>query len=294
MGTIGISMLRKTGFEIPLVFTHLDDPDETIWFKSVSELCTNEGIEWVVPPDPNRQEWINQIRSLEPDIIFSFYYRFMLSTQILEIPRLGAYNLHGSYLPYYRGRCPVNWVIISGENSTGVTLHEMVEKSDAGPIVAQRPVEIALDDTPRSLFSKLEHAAELLLKDILPRIRVGDIRKIPQDLEKGSYFGGRKPEDGRIAWEQSARDIYNLIRGVTRPYPGAFSFLGSTKILFWWAEFDESCQCDEGKIETTDDAVIIGTGRGCIFPREIEVNGRIFTEQPLVVYFKEHNGEFLQ
>ncbi|MGC9325915.1 MAG: hypothetical protein ACP5G0_14330, partial [Desulfomonilia bacterium] len=92
MGTIGISMLRKTGFEIPLVFTHLDDPGETIWFKSVSELCTDTGIEWVAPPDPNSQEWINQIRSLEPDIIFSFYYRYMLSTQILEIPRLGAYN----------------------------------------------------------------------------------------------------------------------------------------------------------------------------------------------------------
>ncbi|MGC9325461.1 MAG: formyltransferase family protein, partial [Desulfomonilia bacterium] len=225
---------------------------------------------------------------------FSFYYRYMLSTQILEIPQLGAYNLHGSYLPYYRGRCPVNWVIINGENSTGVTLHEMVEKPDAGPIVVQRPIEIALDDTPLSLFSKIEHAAELLLVDILPRIRAGDIRKTPQDLEKGSYFGGRKPEDGRIAWEQSARDIYNLIRGVTRPYPGAFSFLGSTKILFWWAEFDESCQCGKGKIETTDNAVIIGTGRGCILPREIEVNGRIFTEQTLVAYFKEHNGEFFQ
>ena len=140
-------------------------------------------------------------------------------------------------MPAYRGRCPVNWVIINGEKKTGVTLHYMVEKPDAGDIVGQKEVSIALSDTARTLYDKLCRAATSLLDELLPQMKKGRIPRHKQDLAAGSYYGGRKPEDGRIDWNKSAEEIYNLIRGVTEPYPGAFALLDNDeKIIIWWAE----------------------------------------------------------
>lgn len=291
MGVLGIRKLLEHGFEVPLVFTHADSEKENIWFKSVAELCRDLSLEYVTPEDPNTGEWISRIRECRPDIIFSFYYRFMISKDILEIPPYGAYNLHGSLLPAYRGRAPVNWVIIKGEEKTGVTLHEMVVKPDAGPIVAQAEVRIAPDDTPVRLFGKLEEAAARMLDEILPEISEGRIRKIPQDLSKGSYFGGRKPDDGRIPWGESARGIYNLIRGVTRPYPGAFGFLRDRKIFFWWAAVREGDSLKPGEISIRGGEALIGTGTGVLVPTEIEVEGRVYKDNEIEEYVNPYKGE---
>ncbi|HSQ15812.1 MAG TPA: formyltransferase family protein, partial [Candidatus Binatia bacterium] len=148
---------------------------------------------------------------------------------------LGAMNLHGSLLPMYRGRAPVNWAIVKGETETVVTLHFMTEKPDAGDIVGQTAVPIAFDDTALTLFGKMEAAASRLLADLLPRIANGEIPRRRNDLARGSYFGGRRPEDGRIDWSRPAVEIYNLVRAVTRPYPGAFAELAGEKITVWWA-----------------------------------------------------------
>ena len=133
-------------------------------------------------------------------MIFSFYYRHMIPEEILRIPPQGAYNLHGSLLPAYRGRCPVNWVLVNGETQTGVTLHHMVKKADAGDIVGQRVVPIAPEDTAFTLYGKLCDAAGILLDELLPLMKIGQAPRIPQDISRGSYFGGRRPEDGRIDW----------------------------------------------------------------------------------------------
>ncbi len=294
MGIIGINKLLKAGFDIPLVFTHQDNPDENIWFGSVVDLCKKLPIEYVTPENPNSPEWIKQIQDIKPDIIFSFYYRYMISKDILEIPHLGAYNLHGSYLPTYRGRCPINWVIIKGESYTGVTLHEMVEKPDAGPIVAQKKVKIENNDTTLSLFKKLGDAASDMLDEVLPEMNRGVISKTPQDLSKGSYFCGRKPEDGRIIWSAPAEEIYNLIRGVTKPYPGAFGFLSGKKIIFWWATVDNSPAISPGKIIIDGKKILISTGRGSIIPHEIELEGKPFKEKDLYQIFERYKGETLQ
>ncbi|HLO09472.1 MAG TPA: formyltransferase family protein, partial [Desulfobacteria bacterium] len=161
--------------------------------------------------------------------------RSMLKKEILEIPPLGAMNLHGSLLPKYRGRAPVNWVLVKGETETGVTLHFMTEKPDAGDIVGQAAVPISFDDTALTLFGKMEEAASRLLADLLPRISNGEIPRRPNDLAHGSYFGGRRPEDGRIDWSRPAVEIYNLVRAVTRPYPGAFAEYAGEKLTVWWA-----------------------------------------------------------
>ncbi len=235
MGIVGIRSLLAHGFEVPLVFSHVDDPRENRWFGSVADLCRERGIPVHCPEDVNASPWPDEIRAARPDLLFSFYYRSMLKAGILSIPRLGAMNLHGSLLPKYRGRAPVNWVLVKGETETGVTLHFMTEKPDAGDIVGQAAVPIAFDDTALTLFGKMEKAAEALLDDLLPRIAAGDIPRRPNEIAKGSYFGGRRPEDGRIDWTQPAVAIYNLVRAVTRPYPGAFSRLAGETLLVWRA-----------------------------------------------------------
>ena len=212
MGRVGIQKLLQEGFEVPFVFTHDDDSGENIWFGSVSSLCRALAIEHATPADPGAPEWIAKLESIKPDIVFSFYYRSILHESIISMPPFGAYNLHGSLLPAYRGRCPVNWVLINGEKHTGVTLHAMTDKPDAGPIVGQKRVEIDHDDTAFTLFGRLEQAAGVLLDELLPAMHAGSINLTPQDLSSGSYYGGRRPEDGRISWDTSAERIYNLIR----------------------------------------------------------------------------------
>lgn len=132
IGCVGIEALLRHGFEIAAVFTHKDDPDENVWFDSVAQLAASRGIPVFAPEDINHPLWVERIRTMNPDIIFSFYYRHMVKPAILEIPHAGCLNLHGSLLPAYRGRCPVNWVLVNGETETGVTLHHMTPQPDAG------------------------------------------------------------------------------------------------------------------------------------------------------------------
>ena len=236
MGIVGLRALLAHGFEVPMVLSHEDDPGENRWFGSVAQFCRERGIPVFCPKDVNEAPWPSRIRDARPDLLFSFYYRSMLKQEVLDIPRLGAMNLHGSLLPKYRGRAPVNWVLVKGETGTGVTLHLMTEKPDAGDIVGQAEVPIAFTDTALTLFGKMEEAAARLLDELLPRIAAGDIPRRPNDIARGSYFGGRKAEDGRIDWSRPAVEIYNLVRAVTRPYPGAFTELAGEKLVVWWAQ----------------------------------------------------------
>ncbi len=145
----------------------------------------------------------------------------MLKKDLLDIPQHGALNMHGSLLPKYRGRVPVNWAIIHGETETGATLHYMTEKPDNGDIVAQQAVPILPNDTALQVFQKVTVAAEIALHGVLPALLAGTAPRQKQDLSKGAYFGGRKAEDGVIDWSQSAQQIHNLVRAVAPPYPGA-------------------------------------------------------------------------
>jgi len=233
IGCTGIKALLQNEFEILAVFTHGEDPHETIWFDSVAELAASHNIPTFAPDNINQPLWVQKIKDLAPDIIFSFYYRHMLGKDILGIPPQGCLNLHGSLLPKYRGRCPINWVLINGEKETGVTLHYMTPKPDDGDIVCQKRIEILENDTAKTLFEKATVAASGMLDEILPRIKAGSAPKKPQDHSQASYFGGRKPEDGEIDWTESAGRIRNLVRAVTRPYPGAFSFYGQQQCYFW-------------------------------------------------------------
>lgn len=233
IGCVGIEALLRNGVEIEAVFTHKDNPNENLWFPSVAELAASKGVPVFAPEDVNHPLWVSRIKRMKPDFIFSFYYRDMVKKDVLSIPSKGCLNLHGSLLPKYRGRAPVNWAVVNGEKETGVTLHYMTEKPDAGDVVAQKSVPIGKDDTAKCVHMKAAEAAAKMLDEILPKLKAGKAPRKRQDESKATYFGGRSAKDGAIDWKKSATEIRNLVRGVTKPYPGAFSFLGEKKFIFW-------------------------------------------------------------
>ena len=226
---VGVRCLRVLlahGVDVPLVVTHEDRPDETIWFASVAATAADFGIPVIAPNDPNTPELAARIAALAPDFLFSFYYRRMLKPPLLALPARDALNMHGSLLPKYRGRAPVNWAVLNGEHETGATLHRMTARPDAGDVVAQIAVPILPDDDAREVFDKVTVAAEIALDGVLPALLAGTAPYRPQDGTRASYFGGRGPEHGRIDWTCDAMTIHNLVRGVAPPYPGAFTTIG--------------------------------------------------------------------
>jgi methionyl-tRNA formyltransferase len=206
---------------VPLVVTHQDDPNETRWYASLFDSSRDRGL--AVLADPASDVIENKVSAISPDLIFSFYYRSMLPLSLLRRARLGAFNMHGSLLPRFRGRAPLNWAILKGETETGVTLHEMVEKPDAGRIVDQQAVPIGPDETAVEVFHKMTDAAEMVLRRSIKDLTLGKATLRANDLSKGSYYGRRRPEDGRIDWSKSAKEIHDLVRAVAPPFPGAFS-----------------------------------------------------------------------
>jgi methionyl-tRNA formyltransferase len=296
MGIAGLDALWRHGYDIAAVFTHEDDPDENCWFGSVKSWAKQRNIDTYTTENVNSSEFIKKISEIEPDLIFSFYYRKMISSPILAIPKVGAFNLHGSLLPYYRGRCPVNWVIINGEKVTGVSLHYMIDKPDAGDIVGQKEVPIAVIDTARTLYDKLCQAATMLLDELLPQMKDCLIPRHKQDLAEGSYYGGRKPEDGRIDWNKSAEEIYNLIRGVTEPYPGAIAYLDNDeKIIIWWAEPVISTQAGvPGKMVLVNKEILVQTAKNAIKLLDIEVDRKRLRGDQIGEYFTNRKVNILK
>jgi methionyl-tRNA formyltransferase len=216
IGVRGTATLLDAGVEVALVVTHEDEPNENRWYASLYDFARERKLNVLADPP------LDSLQLGQPDLIFSFYYRSMLPMALLSRARFGAFNLHGSLLPRFRGRAPLNWAIVKGERETGVTLHEMVEKPDAGRIVDQQAVPIGPDDTAVEVFHRMTDAAEAVLKRSLPALVAGKVAFKPNDLARGSYYGRRRPEDGRIDWTKSAQEIHNLVRAVAPPFPGAF------------------------------------------------------------------------
>ncbi|MBV6749081.1 bifunctional UDP-4-amino-4-deoxy-L-arabinose formyltransferase/UDP-glucuronic acid oxidase ArnA [Pseudomonas chlororaphis] len=236
IGCTGIESLLAAGYDIAAVFTHADDPKENAFYGSVAQLCARKGITVHAPEDANHPLWIERIAKLNPDYIFSFYYRNLLSEELLATAKNGAFNLHGSLLPSYRGRAPANWVLVNGETETGVTLHRMVKRADAGGILAQNRVAIDRADTALTLHTKLRESAAALLGEALPQLAAGKLSETAQDESKATYFGRRTPADGKLVWKKPAEELFNLVRAVTQPYPGAFCAVGEHKLIVWSAE----------------------------------------------------------
>jgi methionyl-tRNA formyltransferase len=264
VGARCLRVLLAHGVDVRLVVTHDDDPRENIWFERVADVSAAYRLPTIVPPDPNAQDVVSRVADCAPDFLFSFYYRAMLGAELLARPPLGALNMHGSLLPKYRGRAPVNWAIVNGERRTGATLHYMTEKPDAGDIVAQQAVPILPDDIALDVFRKVTVAAEIALDSALPGLIDGTAPRVAQDLSKGSYFGGRKPEDGRIDWSKDADSIHNLVRAVAPPYPGAFTTIGgvAARILRTHVIDRATAPVDAPALRIREDRFIVNCGGG--------------------------------
>lgn len=264
IGCVGLKALEKAGFDIQAVFTHTDDPNENHFYSSVARLSADMELPVFAPENVNHPLWIERIREMKPDVIFSFYYRDMLSEELLAIAPKGAFNLHGSLLPKYRGRAPINWALLKGESETGVTLHKMVAKADAGDIIAQEKVVITDTDTSLTLHAKVREAAEVLLDKTLPLIETGSYKAVAQDESQATYFGRRTAEDGLINWNDSAKDVNCLIRAVTEPYPGVFTYLGARKMVIWRARVLDDNQGKPAGTVLSSDPLRIACGQGAI------------------------------
>jgi methionyl-tRNA formyltransferase len=277
MGYACIDALLKMGAPIAALFTHRDDSHEEIWWRSCAELAARHGIP--VHVDESVEAAAAKIGMLKPAVIYSFSYRHLIPESVLELASLGAFNLHPSLLPAYRGRAPVNWVLVNGERETGVTLHHMVARADAGDIVGNRAVAIDDSDNALTLYRKLVPLGVELIDELHPKIVAGIAPRRKMDIAKGSYFGRRKPEDGRIDWRWPARRIFNLVRAVTHPYPGAFCFVGGRKLLVWEAKIGaENGACGEpGKImrETADGALEVAAGEGSVLVKVAQFEGGV-------------------
>jgi len=277
VGITGIRCLAKLGIEIAAVYTHEDDAEENRWFGTVRETAEELGIPVHVGLNPNRAEEVERIRGIGPAAIFSFWYRKILKQPLLDIPTSAAVNLHGSLLPRYRGRAPVNWMLLHGEREGGVTLHHMVLTPDAGDIVDREPFPIGEDDTPVDVYRKLVEAEERVLMRSALAVTDGTAPRVRQLESNATTFGRRGPEDGLIDWRVSARDVRNLVRAVTEPYPGAFTHAGAERVLVWWAEFTDGPgdAAAPGTVFRTDEGVFVACGdRRRLRLAKVEVDGR--------------------
>ncbi|MBB1202118.1 bifunctional UDP-4-amino-4-deoxy-L-arabinose formyltransferase/UDP-glucuronic acid oxidase ArnA [Enterobacteriaceae bacterium 89] len=263
MGCTGIQALLDAGYDITAIFTHPDNAGENNFFGSVARLAAEQGIAVYAPEDVNHPLWVDRIQAMSPDVIFSFYYRNLLSDAILNSARKGAFNLHGSLLPKYRGRAPLNWVLANGEKETGVTLHRMVNRADAGDIVAQQVVAIEESDVAMTLHRKLCATAQSVLRDALPLIRDGQTKETAQDESQATVVGRRTPEDGRLIWEKSADELHNLVRAVSDPWPGAFGYVGTNKFIVWKSRVRHDLSAQPGKVISTS-PLVVGCGNGAL------------------------------
>jgi len=230
VGVRCLKALLSAQAEVALVVTHADDPAENRWYGSVAETAADYGLPAIWPAESSDAALLERVRALAPDFILSFYYRHLIPDSLLGCARRAALNMHGSLLPHYRGRAPVNWAVLHGETQTGATLHHMVSRADAGDIVGQQAVPILQDDDAREVFNKVVVAAEIVLCRAWPLLVAGTAPSLPQSIEAGSYFGRRRPEDGRIDWTRPARTVHDLVRAVAPPYPGAFTDLGGERV----------------------------------------------------------------
>ncbi|WP_075090954.1 formyltransferase [Haloferula sp. BvORR071] len=258
-----LELLVKRGHNVVALITHENQAGENIWFKTPALIAKAHGIPVLTPESVKSAEWVERIREMQPDLILSVYYRHMIPEAILRLAPLGAFNLHGSLLPKYRGRAPINWAVLHGESRIGMSLHRMVKRPDAGEVVDQEGVEIGPDDTAEEAFRKVLPCATEVLGRQIDHLLAGTATGTPQNEAEATYYGGRTPEDGRINWALSSEKVHNLVRAVTDPYPGAFTDFAGARLMVWqtkalpghWGEPGEIFSLEPLTIATGDGAV---------------------------------------
>lgn len=207
---------------------------------------------------------IDELRALAPDIVLVIGWRWILPAEVLAIPPLGCLGIHGSLLPRLRGFAPVNWSLIRGEARTGPSLFYFDDGTDTGDLVGQRPFELTDADDAGTVRRRLADAAVSLLDEHLPGLAAGTAPRVPQPMEGATFGPQRRPEDGGIDWTLDPRRLFNWVRGLTRPYPGAFAALTGRRVHVWKVAMREGGGPGPGVVAPVDAGgeVIVGAGAG--------------------------------
>ena len=270
----------------------------------VKRIALEKGLEVFQSENINDEESIKRIKEFNPDIILVVAYGQILSSHILNIPKMGCINIHGSLLPKYRGAAPINRAIINGEKETGITFMFMKEKVDAGEIIFQEKIYILPDETCGELYYRLSALSAETLPKLLEKVKSGKIERISQDNNLATFARKMSKEDGRIDWSDKGEKVYNLIRG-TIPYPGAFTYYKGRKLKITRARFidDYQDEADTGSvspqpgrvIKTEKDAILISTGdKGIIkILRMIPAGSKELTANQFVNGYKIKVGDVL-
>ncbi len=238
IGANCLSSLLNAGVAVEVVFTHPEQQEVRSGYKpkSVATLAEKFAIPLLVVEADEEDIVLKTLQEIHPDMLVSVNWRALFTGEMLDIPRHGALNVHGSLLPKYRGNAPVTWAIINGEVKTGATVHYIDTGMDTGDIITQNQVEITAHDTIGTVLEKLECANGELLVRAIKGLEDGSITPRHQDENQATIGKRRRPEDGVINWNQSAKEVYNWIRAITYPLPGAFSFYHGKRLVVWGVE----------------------------------------------------------
>ena len=228
--------------------------------------------------DVNSLETLNVIRKLEPELIFVVGWSQLVHDPFIALASEGVFGMHPTLLPRHRGRAPIPWTILAGLARTGVTLFEIVEASaDSGSIVGQATLDVAHDETATTLFARIADAHVALTREFVPQLMARSAPRTQQDPSRASSWPRRAPADGIIDWETRAPYLYDWVRAQTRPYPGAFSFLGDEKVIVWAARPVELAEgAPAGTIvEVTAEGPVVACGEGGLVLEEIQTSGEL-------------------
>jgi len=256
VGREALRVLTQMELEIVAVFAH--SPGSGDWQTSLAEQAESLGIPHFVDAPLNDPQTVVTLSAMHPDLIVSAYCRDLLPAELLACARLGGVNLHGSPLPKYRGRAPVNWMVLNGETEGGAALHVMTQRADRGPLLGVERFPISEDDTAYDVLLNVRRVGANLLINCLPAYLAGELEPTPQG--SGTTFGRRTPADGHIDWSWPAHRIRNLVRAVTRPYPGAFAELDGSRATIWWVELRPDVTLTPGTLSQTGNETLVGTG----------------------------------
>ncbi|MEZ4656450.1 MAG: methionyl-tRNA formyltransferase [Caldilineaceae bacterium] len=227
-----------------------------------------------------------ELCALEPDYLLVIGWSQLIKSELLQLPRRGAIGFHPALLPENRGRAALPWVILRGLKRTGVSLFFLDEGMDSGDIICQQEIEVAPDETARTLYNKVSAAEQSLMRQIAPWIMQGKLLRRAQDHSQATYTAKRTARDGLIDWQQSAHQIWTLIRAVSDPYPGAFTFYRGRKLTIWSADL-VSCANYVGVpgqvLRPEEDGVLVQCGAGHIRLRTVQEEGQAM--RPAADYF---------
>lgn len=272
--TVGVRALEAISevAEVAGVVAHPPDPEDGVRYESVYQFALERN--WPVIRGRVREASTQSfIERAQPDLLWITDYRYLLSRSLIDVARLGAVNLHPSLLPRYRGRASINWAVLHGETTLGLTAHFVDEGMDTGDLIAQIEYTITEDQDVGDCLRTLYPLYGDLTREVLGHFLSGHVPKTPQDHSKATVYPRRRPEDGAIDWTRSSREIVNLVRAVAAPYPGAFTTLQGSKLMFWKAQATNatkvSSHCGE-ILDIGQEGIFVQCGDGAVLATRVE------------------------